>query len=121
MAALPSAEGAHAAFVAVPFGVGLTTLLFSIGYGIFMRPLPLPEGERVVAITFANIAMDLVRDDVSGRMAAIQDGKYTHAPLPDPKAGPRRVDIAHLYNLERFRPHYSEKLGTPMFLSAERT
>jgi 6-phosphofructokinase 1 len=75
--------------------------------------------DQMVAITFANIAMDLIRDGVSGRMAAIQDGKYTHAPLPDPKAGPRRVDVARLYNLERFRPHYSDKLGTPMLLSAE--
>jgi 6-phosphofructokinase len=75
--------------------------------------------DQMVAITFANIAMDLVRDSISGRMAAIQDGKYTHAPLPDPKAGPRKVDVARLYNLQRFRPHYSEKLGTPMLLSAE--
>jgi len=75
--------------------------------------------DQMVAITFANIAMDLVRDGVRGRMAAIQDGKYTHAPLPDPKAGPRKVDVARLYNLERYRPHYSGKLGTPMLLSAE--
>jgi 6-phosphofructokinase 1 len=76
--------------------------------------------DHLVAITFANIAMDLVRDGVSGRMTAIQDGKYTHAPLPDPKAGPRKVDIERLYNRERFRPNYSGKLNSPMFLSAER-
>ncbi|MBI1749716.1 MAG: 6-phosphofructokinase [Acidobacteria bacterium] len=75
--------------------------------------------DQMVAITFANIAMDLVRDGACGRMTAVQDGKYTHAPLPDPKAGPRKVDVARLYNLERFRPHYSEKLGAPMLLSAE--
>src|SRR5574337_238910 len=77
--------------------------------------------DHMVGITFANIAMDLVRDGVSGRMVAIQDGKYTHAPLPDPKAGPRRVDVERLYNQERFRPNYSEKLGVPVLLSAERT
>ena len=75
--------------------------------------------DHMVGITFANIAMDLVRDGVSGRMTAIQDGKYTHAALPDPKAGPRKVDVDRLYNRERFRPNYSGKLNSPMFLSAE--
>jgi 6-phosphofructokinase 1 len=77
--------------------------------------------DQMVAITFANVAMDLVREGAHGRMTAIQDGKYTHAPLPDPKLGPRKVDIGRMYNVERFRPHYSNKLGTPLLLSAERT
>jgi 6-phosphofructokinase len=77
--------------------------------------------DQMVAITFANVAMDLVRDAVHGRLVAIQDGKYTHAPLPDPSRGPRTVDVARLYNLERFRPHYSDKLGVPLLLSAVRS
>jgi len=75
--------------------------------------------DQMIAITFANLAMDLVRDGVHGRLVAIQDGKYTHAPLPDPGLGPRTVDVAQMYNLERFRPHYSDKLGVPLLLSAE--
>jgi 6-phosphofructokinase 1 len=77
--------------------------------------------DQMVAMTFANLAMDLIRDGVHGRLIAIQDGKYTHAPMPDPKLGPRKVDIANLYSIERFRPNYSDKLGAPMFLSTVRT
>ncbi len=77
--------------------------------------------DQMVAITFANVAMDLVRDGVRGRLMAIQDGKYTHAPLPDRSAGARRVDVARMYNLERFRPQYSDKLGLPLLLNTERT
>ncbi len=76
--------------------------------------------DQMVAMTFANVAMDLIRDGVHGRLVAVQEGKYTHAPLPDPKAGPRRVDVARMYNLNRFRPHYSDKLGLPLLLSTER-
>lgn len=76
--------------------------------------------DQMVAITFANVAMDLVRDGLRGRLIAIQDGKYAHVPLPDPKQGPRKVDVPRMYNLERFRPHYSAKLGVPLLLSAER-
>jgi 6-phosphofructokinase 1 len=77
--------------------------------------------DQMVAITFANVAMDLVRDAIHGRMIAIQEGKYTHAPLPDPRLGPRTVDVAQLYNFERFRPHYSDKLGVPLLLNSEHT
>ena len=34
--------------------------------------------DSMVASTFANIAMDLIRDGIGGRMAAIRDGKYAH-------------------------------------------
>jgi 6-phosphofructokinase len=72
--------------------------------------------DAMVATTFANVAMDLVEDGVTGRMVAIQDGKYAHAPLPDPALGPRKVDVPVMYNSERFRPRYDGKLGDPMLL-----
>jgi len=72
--------------------------------------------DSMVATTFANVAMDLVESGETGRMVAIQDGKYAHAPLPDPALGPRKVDVAVMYNAERFRPRYDGKLGDPMLL-----
>jgi 6-phosphofructokinase 1 len=74
--------------------------------------------DQTVAITFANIAVDLIRDGVTGRMVAIQGGNFVHTTLPDPKLGPRRVDVARHYNVERFRPQYAERLGASIFLSA---
>jgi 6-phosphofructokinase 1 len=73
--------------------------------------------DHMVAITFANIALDLVADGVSGRMVAIRDGSYAHVELPDPALGPRQVDVEELYNAERYRPIYSDKLGAPLLLS----
>ena len=72
--------------------------------------------DSMVATTFANIAMDLVRDGVTGRMMAIRDGKYAHTELPQPGTPARRVDLADMYNAERFRPRYEGKLGDPMLL-----
>jgi 6-phosphofructokinase len=72
--------------------------------------------DALVATTFANIAMDLVESGVTGRMMAIQDGKYAHTELPDPTLGPRRVDVPTMYNVERFRARYDGKLGDPMLL-----
>jgi 6-phosphofructokinase 1 len=72
--------------------------------------------DSMVATTFANVAMDLLRDGVSGRMVAIRDGKYAHTELPGPGTAARRVDVADMYNEERFRPRYEGRLGDPMLL-----
>jgi 6-phosphofructokinase 1 len=50
-------------------------------------------------------------------MTAISGGCYTMVPIPDPKLGPRKVDIATMYNTERYRPTYVRKLGLPIFLT----
>ena len=73
--------------------------------------------DQMVATTFANLALDLVADGVTGRLVAVQEGRYTHTALPDPALGPRQVDVARLYNTERYRPHYAGKLGAPLLLS----
>jgi 6-phosphofructokinase 1 len=72
--------------------------------------------DSMVATTFANVAMDLIESGITGRMVAIQDGKYAHTELPDPSLGPRKVDVPVMYNVARFRPRYDGKLGDPMLL-----
>ena len=73
--------------------------------------------DKMVAITFANVAVDLIGAGVSGRMVGIRDGNYAHVEIPDPALGPRRVDVESLYNSERYRPNYAGKLGAPLLLS----
>jgi 6-phosphofructokinase 1 len=72
--------------------------------------------DRMVAITFAGMAMDAIAAGKSGLMTAIREGCYTMAPIPDPKLGPRKVDIATMYDTDRYRPKYDGKLGLPIFL-----
>jgi 6-phosphofructokinase 1 len=73
--------------------------------------------DQLVAITFANIAVDLIVDGVTGGMLAIHDGRYAVAEIPDPALGPRQLDIEALYDTERYRPNYSAKLGAPLLLT----
>jgi 6-phosphofructokinase len=72
--------------------------------------------DQMVAITFANVAMDLIADGARGRMVAIRDGKYAHSSLPDPSLGARHVDLEVMYNAERYRPRYIGLLGHPLLL-----
>jgi 6-phosphofructokinase 1 len=63
------------------------------------------------------MAFDAVKAGKSGLMAAVQNGCYTMAKIPDPKLGPRHVDIDSMYNTERYRPNYANKSGLPIFLT----
>jgi len=73
--------------------------------------------DKLIASTFGTIALDAVLADESGKMAAIQNGTYSLAEIPDPKLGPRRVEVASMYNTERYRPSYENKIGLPIFLT----
>jgi 6-phosphofructokinase 1 len=72
--------------------------------------------DQLVAITFANIAVDLLAEGTFGRMTAVRDGNYAHAPLPERTLGARQLDVPTMYNVDRFRPRYEAKLGTPLLL-----
>ena len=65
----------------------------------------------MVGTTFANIAVDLIAEGLSGRMTAIRGGRYTHIAVPDPARGPRTVDVERYYNAERFRPRPQLEAG----------
>jgi 6-phosphofructokinase 1 len=73
--------------------------------------------DRMVGFTFAGMAMDALEEGKSGLMTAINEGRYAMVAIPDPKLGPRKVDIASMYNTERYRPTYTRKLGLPIFLT----
>jgi 6-phosphofructokinase 1 len=73
--------------------------------------------DKLVALTFGNIAYDAILDGKSGLMSAMVDGCYDLVPIPDPKLGPRKVDVAAMYNTERYRPTYANKRGLPIFLN----
>ena len=53
------------------------------------------------------------RDGVTGRMVAIQDGKYAHTTLPAPGVGRARVDVDEMYDTDRFRPRYERPPRRP--------
>ncbi|HLK66603.1 MAG TPA: 6-phosphofructokinase [Bryobacteraceae bacterium] len=73
--------------------------------------------DRMVAGTFAGMAMDAIEGGKHGLMTAIQGGCFTLAAIPDPKLGPRHVEIGTMYNTDRYRPTYDQKLGLPIFLT----
>jgi 6-phosphofructokinase 1 len=73
--------------------------------------------DKLVANTFGSMALDAVLKSQSGLMSALVDGRYDLVPIPDPKLGPRKIDVSTMYNVERLRPNYANKRGLPVFLN----
>lgn len=73
--------------------------------------------DTLVASTFGAMAYDSLTQNKHGLMASITNGKFAMVPIPDPKDGPRRVDLDSMFNKDRYRPSYTNKEGLPVFLT----
>jgi 6-phosphofructokinase 1 len=72
--------------------------------------------DRMVAISYANLAVDQLIQGHSGRMVALQNGQYTTVPVDTCTQGLKRVDVDELYDAQEYRPKVRHTLGKPMFL-----
>ncbi len=67
--------------------------------------------DRDVAITFGTMAIEALSAGRTGLMSATQNGCYAMAEIPDPKDGPRNVDVATEYDTSEYRPIYTGREG----------
>src|SRR3954466_6136199 len=72
--------------------------------------------DRMVAISYGNLAVDQLLQGHSGRMVALQNGQYTTVPVDTCTQNVKRVDVDELYDTEAYRPIVRHMLGKPMFL-----
>jgi 6-phosphofructokinase 1 len=93
---------------------GESMIIQRLGY--LMRSGAPDALDLMVAVNFANMAMDLILTGASGRMVALRDGNYTHIPMSTVTSGVKRVDVDELYDVSEYRPKVRHVLGKPMFL-----
>ncbi|MDX1686391.1 MAG: ATP-dependent 6-phosphofructokinase [Candidatus Promineifilaceae bacterium] len=72
--------------------------------------------DLMVAVNYANMAMDLIESEASGRMVTLRDGNYKHIPMSTVTSGVKRVDVDELYDVDEYVPKVRHVLGKPMFL-----
>ena len=72
--------------------------------------------DLMVAVNFANMAIDLFLKGTFGRLVALNRGIYTDIPLSTISSGQKRVDVRELYDVEEYRPKMWHVSGKPMFL-----
>jgi ATP-dependent phosphofructokinase / diphosphate-dependent phosphofructokinase len=94
--------------------LGLHTVYQQVAY--LMRSGEPDALDRMVAISYANLATDLTLKKETGKMVALREGKYTTVPIETLTQGLKRVDVSELYDAENYRPKVAHLLGKPMFL-----
>jgi 6-phosphofructokinase 1 len=107
-------------------GIGIVTgdaLKKLTGQGIIFQQLSYlmrsgaPDSlDLMVAINYANMAVNLAKKGISGRMVALSGGTYTDVPISTVTSGQKRVDVRELYDVEEYRPKARTIVGKPMFL-----
>jgi ATP-dependent phosphofructokinase / diphosphate-dependent phosphofructokinase len=73
--------------------------------------------DMLVATTFGTMAYGALTQNRHGLMASITEGKFAMVRIPDPKKGSRHVDVATMYDTDRYRPSYANKEGLPLMLT----
>lgn len=94
---------------------GQNTMVQQLGY--LMRSGAPDSLDRMVAMSFGTLAVQLIRRRETGKMVALHGGKYTTVPIEMVLAGRKRVDVPAYYDIEHYRPKIRDFMGVPMFLS----
>ncbi len=94
---------------------GHHTMYQQLGY--LMRSGAPDSLDRMVAMSFGNLATQLIRRNETGKMVALHGGKYTTVPIEMVLAGRKRVDVPSYYDIDVYRPKVRDFMGVPMFLS----
>ncbi|MFC1507235.1 6-phosphofructokinase [Thermoproteota archaeon] len=94
--------------------LGIHTIYQQVSY--LMRSGEPDALDKMVAISYANLAIDLILKKEFGKMVALKNGKYTAVPIETLTKGVKRVDVKELYDVEQYKPKISQIYGKPMFL-----
>jgi 6-phosphofructokinase 1 len=81
-----------------------------------VRSGPADMLDRMVALNYGTLAMQLTAKEDFGKMVAINNGVYTTVPIDSSTQGKRHVDVDMYYDKENYRPHIQDIYNLPMFL-----
>ena len=85
--------------------------------GYLMRSGAPDSLDRMVAMSFGHLAIQLIQRNDFGKLTALHGGKYTTVPVEMVLSGKKVVDVKSFYDISTYKPYIKDFLGVPMFLS----
>jgi hypothetical protein len=70
----------------------------------------------MVATCYGHLTVQLIKNEETGKMVALSDGRYTSVPVEIVTADKKRIDVNKLYDARNYRPKINQYIGMPMFL-----
>jgi 6-phosphofructokinase 1 len=74
--------------------------------------------DSIVPVAYGNLALDLIRNGIHGRLVVLRDGRYDNVPIEVVASTKKVVDVDKYYNKERLRPQYESFQLQPLFMMA---
>jgi len=72
--------------------------------------------DSIVPMAFGNLALDLIDTGASGRLVAVQNGRYGSVPIGAITGTKKAVDIGKYYDTDRLRPKFKSFSELPLFI-----
>ncbi len=80
-----------------------------------MRSGPPDATDRMIALGFGALALELLLSGRPGHMCALQKGHFAPAPIDSPLTGSKRVDVAASYDAANYRARVDHVEGLALF------
>jgi 6-phosphofructokinase len=72
--------------------------------------------DSIAPMAFGNLALDLVLNNIHGRLIVLKNGRYDNTPLDIITSTKKIVDVNHFYDTDRYRPKYEKFEMKPLFI-----
>ena len=72
--------------------------------------------DSIVPMAYGNLALDLILDNIYGRLVVLKNGRYDNVPITVVTSKKKYVDVKQFYNTERLRPHYKSFEMKPLMI-----
>jgi len=72
--------------------------------------------DSIVPMAYGNLALDLIRSKIHGRLVVLKNGRYDNVPIDVVTSTKKLVDVSKFYNTDRLRPKYESFEMKPLFI-----
>lgn len=72
--------------------------------------------DSIVPMAYGNLALDLIMNDIHGRLVCLRNGRYDNVPVDVVTSSKKNVRVEKYYNTERLRPFYHSFGMNPLFI-----
>jgi 6-phosphofructokinase 1 len=72
--------------------------------------------DSIVPMAYGNLALDLIRDRMHGRLVVLKNGRYDNVPIDVVTSTKKLVNVEKFYNIDRLRPNYESFEMKPLFI-----
>jgi 6-phosphofructokinase 1 len=98
------------------FNNGKTVNIINQKLGYLVRGGDPDAIDSIVPMAYGNLALDLILDNIHGRLVVLKNGRYDNVPVDIVTSKKKLVNVNRHYNIERLRPHYKSFEMQPLFI-----